>query len=41
MFKNNNMDHSILAGIYAAKNILGENHDIFSINTDREYHKTK
>lgn len=41
MFKYNNMDHSILTGIYAAKNILGEKHNIWEINTDEEYHETK
>lgn len=31
MFKYNNMDHSILTGILAARNCLGENNDIWSI----------
>jgi hypothetical protein len=35
------MDHSILAGLYAAKNILGEHHDIWAINTDEEYLEEK
>ncbi len=34
MFKYNNMDHSILTGIMAAENILGENHDIWKISLD-------
>lgn len=33
MFRYNNMDHSILSGIRAAKNILGEKNDIWEINT--------
>lgn len=37
MFKYNNMDHSILTGIFAAENILGKNHDIWAVNTDQEY----
>ncbi len=37
MFKYNNMDHSILTGILAAENILGNNHDIWAVNTDQEY----
>ena len=37
MFKYNNMDHSILAGIYAAENILGANHNIWEVNADQEY----
>jgi len=39
MFKYNNMDHSVLSGIYAADNILGENHNIWDINADEEYHE--
>jgi len=41
MFKYNNMDHSILTGLYAAENILGQNHDIWSVNADQEYHEEK
>jgi protoporphyrinogen oxidase len=43
MFKYNNMDHSILTGLYAAQNILAEQtiHDIWDINTDEEYHEEK
>jgi len=41
MFKYNNMDHSILTGIYAAKNILGEKNDIWNVNADQEYHEEK
>ena len=37
MFKYNNMDHSILTGMFAAENILGGNHDIWAVNTDQEY----
>lgn len=38
MFKYNNMDHSIITGLYAADNILGHgNHDIWEVNTDDEY----
>jgi len=39
MFRYNNMDHSILSGIYAAKNVLGENYNVWDINTDEEYHE--
>ena len=35
----NNQDHSMLTGIYAARNILGERHDVWSVNTDGEYHE--
>jgi protoporphyrinogen oxidase len=37
MFKYNNMDHSILTGLYAAENILGASHDIWNVNADQEY----
>lgn len=39
MFKYNNMDHSILSGLYAAENVLGAHHDIWSVNADQEYHE--
>ena len=41
MFRYNNMDHSILSGIYAAKNIMGGNYDLWSVNADEEYHEEK
>jgi protoporphyrinogen oxidase len=41
MFKYNNMDHSLLTGIYAAENILGANHDIWEVNEEKEYHEEK
>ncbi len=33
----NNQDHSTLAGLLAARNVLGERHDVWGINTDSEY----
>jgi protoporphyrinogen oxidase len=33
----NNQDHSMLTGIYAARNLTGQAYDIWSVNTDREY----
>lgn len=43
LFKYNNMDHSIMTGLYAAKNILAGQyvHDTWTINTDEEYHEEK
>jgi len=41
MFKYNNMDHSILTGLYAADNILGAHNDIWNVNADQEYHEGK
>lgn len=35
----NNQDHSMLTGVYAAGNILGEQHDVWSVNTEKEYHE--
>lgn len=43
LFKYNNMDHSILTGLYAAQNII-ENvntYDTWSVNTEEEYHEEK
>jgi protoporphyrinogen oxidase len=39
MFRYNNMDHSVLSGIYAAKNILGGNNNIWDVNAEEEYHE--
>ncbi|MBX3437425.1 MAG: FAD-dependent oxidoreductase [Planctomycetaceae bacterium] len=37
----NNQDHSMLTGIYAVQNLIrGENHDLWQINADEEYHET-
>lgn len=33
----NNMDHSMLTGLYAAQNISGDKHDLWNVNTDEEY----
>jgi protoporphyrinogen oxidase len=35
----NNQDHSMLTGIYAARNIVGERNDVWSVNTEMEYHE--
>ena len=35
----NNQDHSMLTGVYAARNIVGEQHDVWSVNTERVYHE--
>jgi protoporphyrinogen oxidase len=40
-FRYNNTDHSIETGLLAAKNILGERHDLELVNADAEYHETK
>ncbi|KKR22166.1 MAG: BarJ [Candidatus Moranbacteria bacterium GW2011_GWA2_39_41] len=42
MFKYNNMDHSILTGIYAADNIINASkRNIWNVNADQEYHEEK
>lgn len=35
----NNQDHSMLTGVYAARNLAGERHDVWSVNTEMEYHE--
>jgi protoporphyrinogen oxidase len=37
MHRYNNQDHSMLCGLYAARNVAGANHDLWGINTDRSY----
>jgi protoporphyrinogen oxidase len=37
LFRYNNMDHSILSGIYAARNIEGGNYNLDQTNVDQEY----
>ncbi|MGD9155568.1 MAG: NAD(P)/FAD-dependent oxidoreductase [Bacillota bacterium] len=43
LFKYNNMDHSIMTGLYASENIRAGNrlYDTWSINVDAEYHEEK
>lgn len=40
-YKYNNMDHSMKTGILAARNILGESHDVLDVNAEKEYHEEK
>jgi protoporphyrinogen oxidase len=35
----NNQDHSMLTAILAVRNLLGEQHDVWSVNTERSYHE--
>jgi protoporphyrinogen oxidase len=39
MHKYNNQDHSMLTAMLAAKNILGQNYDLWDVNVDEEYHE--
>ncbi len=35
----NNQDHSMLAGVYAARNLAGARYDVWAVNTEQEYHE--
>ncbi|MDW4549855.1 NAD(P)/FAD-dependent oxidoreductase [Defluviimonas sp. D31] len=35
----NNQDHSMLSAMLAARNILGETHDVWTVNVERSYHE--
>jgi protoporphyrinogen oxidase len=35
----NNQDHSMLCGLYAARNLLGASHDLWEVNTERSYYE--
>ena len=35
----NNQDHSMLTAVYAARNVVGEKNDVWSVNTEMEYHE--
>jgi len=37
MHRYNNMDHSMLTGLLAARNVMGQAHDLWSVNTDEAY----
>jgi hypothetical protein len=40
MHRYNNQDHSMLTGVLAARNILGQGHfDLWKVNADTEYHE--
>lgn len=41
MFKYNNSDHSVLTALLAVENLYGEDHDVWSVNTDTEYHEVR
>jgi protoporphyrinogen oxidase len=37
--KYNNQDHSMVMAILAVRNLFGENHDLWAVNADDEYHE--
>jgi protoporphyrinogen oxidase len=40
MHKYNNQDHSMFTAMLTVENLLGANHDIWSVNVEEEYHET-
>ena len=39
MHKYNNQDHSMLTAMMAVDNMLGSSYDVWSVNTDFDYHE--
>jgi protoporphyrinogen oxidase len=39
LHKYNNQDHSMLTAMLAVRNLLGEQHDLWNVNTERSYHE--
>lgn len=39
MHRYNNQDHSMLTAMLAVQNILGEDHDLWTVNVERSYHE--
>jgi protoporphyrinogen oxidase len=39
MHRYNNQDHSMLTGLLAARNVMGDSHDLWAVNADAEYHE--
>ncbi len=35
----NNQDHSMMTGLYAARNLLGGSHDVWNVNVEEDYHE--
>ena len=40
MHRYNNQDHSMLTALLAARNICGEQHDLWNVNVERSYHES-
>jgi protoporphyrinogen oxidase len=41
MHRYNNQDHSMLTAILAVRNLFGERHDLWSVNTEQSYHEER
>jgi hypothetical protein len=39
MHRYNNQDHSMLTAMLSVENILGADHDVWSVNVEAEYHE--
>ena len=39
MHRYNNQDHSMLTAMLAARNLMGESHDVWEVNVERSYHE--
>ena len=39
MHRYSNQDHSMLTGMLAARNVLGDSHDLWDVNTERSYYE--
>jgi protoporphyrinogen oxidase len=39
MHRYNNMDHSMLTGMLAVRNLLGQGHDLWAVNVEQVYHE--
>jgi len=39
MHRYNNQDHSMLTALLAARNVMGEDHDVWNVNVERSYHE--
>jgi protoporphyrinogen oxidase len=39
LHKYNNQDHSMLTAMLAVRNLMGEHHNLWDVNADREYHE--
>ena len=39
MHRYNNQDHSMLSALLAVENIMGANHNLWIVNTERSYHE--
>jgi hypothetical protein len=39
LHKYNNQDHAMLTAMLAVRNLQGERHDLWEVNTERSYHE--